>query len=251
MTTTEAKDFRALLAGVTPRREHGPPPAWFRQAAAVLYEGQEPTRRDTWARELRTALSRSGGRVPLTVTHAWHARTVLPLLAETATRLGQDTAPYEALAAVHHDALTDRTPSASSWTAALEPALRRIYRAAFAYAEAYTTAHDNARAYALANGFTPADADTYGRDYADQTTEPNARAFATANTTANARATATAYATSDPDAYARTFPGARTRAYVRAAAATLPENTPGGTSRHTSCDRIADGLLDQLNRTRA
>ncbi|MEV0641143.1 SpcZ [Streptomyces sp. NPDC050619] len=248
MTTTEAEEFRALLQDPAAGHARGLPPAWFLNVSAALYEELDPARRDAWAHDLYTALCRTDGRVPLTVTHLWHTGTILPVLTETATRLGHDPAPFQSLAAAHHHALTGHNPSEHRWAATLEPALRRLYRDAYAYAAAYATAYDNAHAYALANDFTPTDADTYGRDYADETTEPNARAFTEANATANARATATAYATEDPDAYALTFPGARTRAYVRAAAAAPPQDPSAEASRRTTaCARLADGLVASLN----
>jgi hypothetical protein len=96
--------------------------------------------------------------------------------------------------------------------------LLRKYHDAYDRASAYTEAQDNARHYALANGYSPADADAYGHQYAELSTGANADAFAEAHARAVGDALARAYAADDWQAYAATFPGAQLRAIVRAAA---------------------------------
>ncbi|WP_405889095.1 SpcZ [Streptomyces sp. NBC_01136] len=216
------------------------PPTWFAELTGVLHEGQSETAGADWARRLHTALS--DGRVPVTldVVHAWHLYTVIPLLAAADARAGRTTAACAALAAAHERALEGRSVTREEWADLLEPVLRQVYRDAYGFEEAFAVAYENARAYAVANGFDGADADKYGTDYAESTTEPNTRAYAEANALANARAVAAAYATADAEAFARTFPGARTRAYARAVAAD---------ARHTSAyARLAEGLLTALER---
>ncbi|MEU1501501.1 SpcZ [Streptomyces sp. NPDC005732] len=191
----------------------------------------------------------AAGAVTLDVVHAWHLRTVLPLLTEATALSGRATAPIARLAAAHERARETESVGEEEWFEVLEPVLRQVYRDAYGFQRAFAAAYENARAYALANGHGAAGAHRYATDYAELTTEPNTRAFAEANALANARAVAAAYATGDAEAFARTYPAARTRAYARALAT--------GTAREPRADdalfasaytELVEGLRSALHR---
>lgn len=217
------------------------PPAWFAELTAVLHQGQTDSAGAYWARRVQaTVLSHGGPPITLDVVHEWHLRTVIPLLTEASARSGRTTAACTSLAAVHGRALAGGPVTEDAWVDVLEPVLRQVYRDAYGFEEAFAVAYENARAYAVANGFDDADADEYGTDYAGLTTDPDTRACTEANALANARAVAAAYATADDDAYARTFPAVRTHAYARAVAVD---------GRHaTAYAELAEGLLAALRR---
>lgn len=234
-------------------------PAWLAQVAGVLFDGQDAAAAQDWARRLHGALAqrpwapdrrdpaphrrdpasdrrdltpdrgdpasdRGAWMVPFLVVHHWHAHTVTPLL----VRAGL---PLEPVRSLHLTALSGEPVGAARWAAALEPAMRELYRRAYAYASAHATARASAHAYAQANGFTAAGAVEFADDYATLSTDANAAAFADANAIANARATAAAYANADEAAYAACHPFAHVNAYARTSE-TLTE--------------LADGLLATL-----
>jgi hypothetical protein len=212
-------------------------PAWAERLLTALRDGQEADAAAIWARQVEAALQRIGKPVPFSVVHDWHAQVVFPLLAESSTSRGADPAPHVRIARLHADAATGRQTGEERWAASLEPALRDLYYNAYAFAGAFDTAKANARAYALANGYEEAEADRYGHDYAQLSTEANAQAFASANALANAKAAAAAYAADDGEAYAGTFPEALLAVYVAAATG----NEPGTPSEAFA--RLANGLL--------
>jgi hypothetical protein len=157
------------------------------------------------AEALDTALPRPLG---LDVVHEWHAHAVFPLLSNG---IG-DAEVLEPLRLLHVRALEAAPPTADEWTAALEPAMRAVYRHAYPKAVAYETARANAHAYATANGYDEDGAVGFARDYAELSTEATVRSFADSNAIATARAVADAFAADDADAYARTYPYAWARA---------------------------------------
>ncbi|MFC9432152.1 hypothetical protein [Nocardia sp. NPDC057030] len=161
---------------------------------------------------------------PLTLfdVHDVHARVLGPMLIEASTRWGEPAQAQEALLALHTRAVAGAPIAESEWVAALEPALRQIYRHAYPYARAYAAAAADARSYAAAHGYTAAAAGQFGASYAEMNTDANARVHAAANAAANAAVTAAAFASGDLDAYAATFPSARLRAAVLACAGDDP-----------------------------
>ncbi|MFI6684905.1 SpcZ [Streptomyces sp. NPDC050485] len=209
-------------------------PPWPRQLAVALSEGAAES---DGVRRAHAELARLDGRLPFLVVHDWHARTVLPMLLEA----GCDSGPLEAAGQLHARALKGERIDAAAWTAALEPALREVYRLAYPYAEAHATASANAHAYAMANDYGAAQATEFAATYAELNTTANARSFAVANALANARATALAYAEADERAYAETYPCARVHAYALAHAGS-------GGEAGAAYARLAEGLADSLAR---
>ena len=194
-------------------------PGWPVQVAAVLLEGMAPADTGQWARQVQDQLARMAARhrqVPFTVVHHWHSGDVGPLLAEAAGHHGEDPAAQHAVTALHDRALAGEAVPEEVWRATLEPALRQVYRWAYAYQDAYTTASDAARAFALSRGYDEAEATAYGESYAQLNTEANARVHAEANASANAAAAAAAFAGADPAGYAACVPYAHVRACLRA-----------------------------------
>src|SRR5690242_10754011 len=112
-------------------------PQWLFQVAAALVEGQEAaTVRDRVAR-ISDQLDRLSGRVPFSVVHDWHAHCVAPTLAELIEPLDRASGLQETVRLLHVRALAGERVSANEWTTALEPALRQVYRHAYAYADSY------------------------------------------------------------------------------------------------------------------
>ncbi|MFB8281286.1 hypothetical protein [Nocardia colli] len=163
-------------------------------------------------------IDESAGPITLFEVHDLYARTLGPMLIEACARWGEPAQAQEALQALHTRAAAGDRIAATDWAAALEPALRQIYRHAYPYAQAYAAAATDASSYAAAHGYTAAEARQFGDTYADMNTAANARVHAEANAAANAAATAAAFATGDPHAYAATYPSARLRAAVLACA---------------------------------
>ncbi|MFJ8309901.1 MULTISPECIES: SpcZ [unclassified Streptomyces] len=209
-------------------------PPWPAQLALAISQGAAES---DGVRRAHAELARLGGRVPFLVVHDWHARTVLPLLLEES----EDAGPLEAVGELHARALTGERIAAASWSAALEPALRDVYRLAYPYGEAHATASANAHAYAVANDYGESEATEFAATYAELNTTANARSYAVANSLANARATALAYAEADERAYAETYPYARAHAYVLAHAGS-------GGEEAAAWVRLAEGLADSLTR---
>ncbi|MFD5030309.1 SpcZ [Streptomyces sp. NPDC058405] len=257
-----ARGFVVLLDQGGPADPPGPPgppgtrqagdpaiPVWAWHLLAALYDGQDEPAAESWALRAHAVLELLDGPVDFRVVHAWHADVVLPMLAEASTRRGGSSRPYEAPARLHAAAAAGERHDRATWEAALEPALREVYRHAYATAEAGETAYANARAYAVANGYDEAEADRYGRRYADLSTDAGVRAFSDANAVANARATAAAYTTADDRARAWAFWGARVHAYARAGAVGSADGgTDPAAERSAAYGRLAEGLLDALSK---
>ena len=204
--------------------------AWLAQVVTALFDGQEPAAAHDWAARVHADLVRLDGRVPFAVVHDWHAETVAPLLDEVCE--GQ-----AAVGALHARALAGSPVAQPQWTAALEPALRDVYRRAYAYDDAYRVNYDSAHVYGTANGFGEEGTREYATYYAELATGANLRAYADANAIANARACATAFAAADPVRYAESYPYAAARAYALALA-----NADGACDR-SGRDRTAHAQL--------
>ncbi|MET8771019.1 hypothetical protein [Streptomyces sp. NPDC004658] len=241
--------FLAALAGAAP----APPvdtrvPDGVWHLLTALYEELPGPAADSWAREVHGALRAGRPAGGLWAVHAWQAGTVLPLLAEAWPDDGAGAVAD--LTALHRAAA--RAPVAhGSWRAALRPVLLRVYGAAYEHRSAYTEAHTNARSYALAHGYTPAEADAYGRQYAELSMDANAASFAEAHARAVGDALAHAYAGDRAEPYAATYPAAQVRAVVRALERPAPPPTadatgtgPGGAARPAVT--LADGLSGVL-----
>lgn len=247
MTTTAASD--AFLAALrSPAAE--PPtaavagaaaPAWLWHVAVALHELLPTDSADGWAARLHGLLVEGPRATGLHAVHVWHADTIVPLLARAAH--DEDSGVLTALGDLHRAAAQGRPVARDTWRTVLGPALLRLYDAAYDRASAYAEAHTSARDYALANDFAPAEADTYGHEYARLSSEANARAFAEAHAEALGDALSRAYVTEERDvregcaAYADTYPGAQLRAVVRAT--TTRDDPPASV-------RLAEGLLVAL-----
>lgn len=254
-STAGTEAFLAALRAATaePPAEAPPDtrvPEWTWHVITVLYEHLPVPLREDWARRAHGTLTARPASTGLRAVHTWHARTVLPLL--TAARPDDTSETLTDLSTLHLDAL--RTPAAeATWRRALRPVLLRMYRAAYDHTAAYAEAHTNARAYAVTNGYSPADADAYGHQYAELSTAANADAFAEAHARAVGAGLAHAYATGRSEAYTGTYPGAQVRALVRAVtASTDAEETSAPPTRGPSAPvTLAEGLLDALSADRA
>jgi hypothetical protein len=191
-------------------------PAWLAQLVLALSNGrqpasngQQPAGAESWAERIRAELARLAGQVPFAVVHDWHAGTVAPLLAELCP-------PMRPVGALHSRALAGQSVGEAEWAAALEPALRELYRGAYDYPAAYAVNYANAEVYGTANGFGEQGTREYASYYAELATGANLRAYAEANAIANARLSAAAFATADPASYAEAFPYAAARGYAQA-----------------------------------
>ncbi|MEV0736663.1 hypothetical protein AB0I51_11965 [Streptomyces sp. NPDC050549] len=214
-------------------------PAWLRHVATEL-QSQLPTDiHDDWAARLHGLLDEVPDAVSLFAVHVWQAETVLPLLAEAAQE--GEAAVFAAPRDLHRAAARGRTPDQDTWRTALTPMLLHLYDAAYDRAGAYTEAHTGARDYALANGFSATEADGYGHEYAQLSSDANARACAEAHALALGPALARAYASDGCEAYAGTFPAAQLRAVVRA-------TTERGEAAPTTL--LAEGLISALATSR-
>ncbi|WP_051777826.1 hypothetical protein [Streptomyces violaceorubidus] len=249
MTTTADRDaFRAALRARA-AEPPGPgtaggaaPPAWAWHLVTVLHELLPTDVADDWVDRLHTVLTEH--RVPrgLNAVHRWQADTVLPLLARTSH--ARDNAAVTVLSDLHTSAGRGAPAGRDAWRAALAPVLLRLHDAAYDRTSAYTQSHTGARDFALANGYSAADADAYGHEYAHLSNEVNARAFAQSHALALGEALSVAYATDGDRAYAQTWPGAQARAVVRACAGSAP--TDGAAAAAAAAVGLADGLLTAL-----
>jgi len=239
----------AALADLLARLNAGPAgrdaqdldtPAWLAQVVTALFDGLEPAAARDWAARIHAQLVWLDDAVPFAVVHDWHARTVAPLLGEVCD--GQ-----AAVGALHARALAGSSVAEPRWAAALEPALRDVYRRAYAYDDAYRVNYDSAHAYGTANGFGDEGTREYATYYAELATGANLRAYADANAIAGAHACATAFAAADPVAYAQTYPYAAARAYARALASAEADADRSARER-TAHARLADGLAASLGR---
>ncbi|MFJ9629583.1 hypothetical protein ACIRU8_17930 [Streptomyces sp. NPDC101175] len=211
-------------------------PAWLRQIAVDLHERLPTDVRDDWAARLHGLLDELPDQGGLYVVHVWQAGTVLPLLAAAAHDV--DETVFEAVAALHRAAAHGVTADQETWRTALTPLLLHLYDAAYHRTGAYAEAHTGARDYALANGFSATEADTYGHEYARLSSDANARSCAEAHARALAPALARAYATDGCEAYDDTFPAAQLRAVVRATARQRGDSGPA--------IRLVEGLVSAL-----
>ncbi|XUL85632.1 hypothetical protein ACQ86D_02155 [Streptomyces galilaeus] len=214
-------------------------PAWLRHIATDLHEQLPMDVRDDWTARLHDRLDEVPDTGGLFAVHVWQAETILPLLAETAQ--DGDAAVFEAPGDLHRAAARGRTTDQDTWRTALTPMLLHVHDAAYDRAGAYTEAHTGARDYALANGFSATEADGYGHEYAQLSSDANARACAEAHALALGPALARAYATDGCEAYAETFPVAQLRAVVRVM---TERGDPGPATR------LADGLISALEASR-
>ncbi len=123
---------------------------------------------------------------------------------------------FTALGDLHRDAAQGGTADQGTWRTALTPVLLHLYDTAYDRTSAYAEAHTGARDYALANGFSESEADTYGHEYARLSSDANALACAEAHAEALGSALARAYASDGYEAYADTYPEAQLRAVARA-----------------------------------
>ncbi|MEU5129710.1 SpcZ [Streptomyces mobaraensis] len=238
-------------------------PDWFVQLTGALWDGQDgrsdqadqnghngqgsqdgqgPAAAAEWARRVHDACARLDGRIPLTVVHDWHARTVVPLLA------GPDEAgSYEDVRALHARAAAGEPAAEGAWAAALEPVLRDVHRRAYPYADAFATSASNALAWARTNDYGEAEAREFADGYARLNTGANVTSYADANALVQARALAAAYAAADPAAYAACYPFAAVNAYALALAG--QDTADGREERHrAACGRLAAGLAESLER---
>ncbi|MFD7662714.1 SpcZ [Streptomyces sp. NPDC059788] len=226
-------------------------PAWPAQLAAALCDGQDAGAAEAWARRVHGELERLGGRVPLGAVHDWQVRTVLPMLVAASARRGGTGAEWSAVRSLHERASAGERITESEWAAALEPALKEIYRLAYAYADAFATAAANARAYATANDYGEEKTAEFAEYYAKLNTGANARSFAEAHALANSRAVAAAYAEEDARAFAEAYPGAYVHACALAEANRETADGQEDERRRAAYGRLADGLADSLARTEA
>ncbi|MEU3187614.1 SpcZ [Streptomyces sp. NPDC006923] len=245
--------FLARLEAVPePPGDKGPAetPPWPAQVVAALFEGQDPAVSKDWARRVHSELVRLGGQVPFTVVHDWHARVVVPMLAEASARDGGDTAPQRALLHLHTRALAGERIGEAEWSAALGPVVREAHRRAYAYEDAFATAYAGAHGYARANGFEESAAAEYAGTYATMNTGANAESYADANALANTPVLALAYATGDARAYAEAYPFAQARVCAHAHAGR--RQAEGRPERlRAAHGRLADGLAEALARAAA
>ncbi|MEU1301609.1 hypothetical protein [Streptomyces shenzhenensis] len=245
MTTTA--DSEAFLAALRAPADEppgagvagAPPPIWLWRLATAVHEHLPSAAGADWAARLHGLLTAAEHPAGLRAVHVWHAQTVLPLLTETAT--GAEPGAFDTLGALHRAAARGTPAGRDTWRVALGPVSLWLHAAAYDRASSYAEGHAGARDHALANGFSAAEAQTYGHAYAQLSTDANARAFAEAHTEALGDALASAYAAGDARAYADTYPGAQLRAVVRAT--TARDDGP-------QASRLAEGLLIALGPVR-
>ncbi|MDR6978333.1 hypothetical protein J2X68_005059 [Streptomyces sp. 3330] len=243
-TTADPEAFLAALRAPSAAPPAGAagasPPRWLWHLAAALYERLPAVAADAWGVRLDALLDGHPRITGLRVVHLWHADTVLPLLADASP--DEEVAGCDAVTELHRASAQGRPAGPDTWRTALDALLPRLYEAAYDRAGGYADAHTGARDHALANAFTPAEADAYGHTYARLSTDANARAFAEAHTLALGDPLARAYATDDAEVYAETCPGAQLRAVVRAT------TTPDGPAPAL---HLAEGLLSALRSHRS
>ncbi|WP_329295758.1 SpcZ [Streptomyces sp. NBC_01455] len=213
-------------------------PDWTVQIAEVLTEATGSSHGSV----------RPAAEVPFAAVHLWHAGAVADLIGAAVARRGGDRAPHEALRTLHERAAAGETFGEGAWSAALEPALREVYRLAYPREKVHTTAAAAASSFALSRGWAEKDAEEYGETYARMNTEVSERVHAEANTIANTAAYALAFATAEAEDYARAWPFALVRACVAAYAGADGTGGPDGQEART---RLRDGLVDAMGRVGA
>jgi hypothetical protein len=231
-------------------------PSWLRQVIAVLYDGQDAAAAKGWALRVHGELERLGGRVPLAVVHDWHAHGVVPMLVEANALHGGSAEPQQVVGRLHTRALAGEHISKGEWNAAVLPALRDVYRLAYAYADAFSKAYAGAHAYAIDNDYGEERADEFARTYAELNTTANAASFADANALAHASAVADAFAAADAQTYAEAWPFAHVQVYAHACAHQDGSAADGRTAAEDGRLRaayrhLADRLTDSLARAAA
>ncbi|WP_328760467.1 SpcZ [Streptomyces sp. NBC_00271] len=223
---------------------------------AVLYDGQDAAAAKGWALRLHGELERLGGQVPLAVVHDWHVHGVVPMLAEANARHGGSAEPQQVVGRLHTRALAGEHISEAEWNAALVPALRDVYRLAYAYGDAFSNAYAGAHAYAIDNDYGQERADGFARTYAELNTTANARSFADANALTHAGAAADAFTAADAQTYAEAWPFAHVQVYAHACAHQGGSAANGRTADQDERLRatyrhLADRLTDSLARAPA
>ncbi|MGV9560579.1 SpcZ [Streptomyces sp. NPDC003522] len=213
-------------------------PAWPVQVAGALVEEADPT----------DGLGHLGAEVPFAAVHLWHAGAVAELLAEAVARRGGDPAPHEALRALHERAARGETFGEDVWSAALEPALREVYRLAYPREQVRARAAAAASSFALARGWAGKDAEEYGETYARMDTEVSERVHTEANTAANTAAYALAFTTGEADEYARAWPFALVQAWI---AAWAGADGAGGPAARQARARLRHGLAQAVRHATA
>lgn len=214
-------------------------PGWLAQITTVLV-GAPP---EAGARLAEEAARRADGEVPLVVLHDWFATSVTPLLVERSEGAAEDAVHLKEMQVLHRRAARGESVVADAWRTALEPVLRRVFQDAYDVTQASATAHAAASSFALGRGYSEADADEYGRSYAEMNTRANVTAHAEANSLALAELLSRAFAHEDAAGYARTYPGAYTKACIHAYAA-------DDEGRERARVALADGLARSLTRAR-
>jgi len=261
---------------------------WLQQLLTALHDGQDPATAARWGQRIADSLltlrrAEGDGQLPFEVVHDWQARCVVPLMLQAAAPAGNEPASVErpasgsadgepmgkaamaSLPRMHERAAAGERFGEADWRAAIEPALRQLYRHAYGYAEAYATARASASAYASANDFSEQGALEFADSYAKLSTDANRQSYTEANAVANAALLAAAYASGDLRAYAQTYPFALAHAcahaYANSAgqAAATEAGSPGeigsaggqpgpAERRQAAYTRLAGGLADSLSR---
>ncbi|MFD1311133.1 SpcZ [Streptomyces kaempferi] len=191
---------------------------------------------------------RPAAEVPFVAVHLWHAGAAADLIGEAVARRGGDSAPHEALRALHERAAAGEAFGEGAWSEVLEPALREVYRLAYPREQVHDRAAAAASAFALSRGWAEEDAEDYGETYARMNTEVSERVHAEANTVANTAAHALAFATGEAEDYARAWPFALVQAWIAAYAGADGTGGPAGQEART---RLRDGLADAIRRAAA
>ncbi|MFI8008247.1 hypothetical protein [Streptomyces sp. NPDC086010] len=264
-TTDGAAGFLTALrspdAEYRPGATSGPAsPMELWPVAGALHDTLPTDVRDGWALRLYALLQERYGKNPVTgppayhsqpvgqrlsVIHDWQRHTVLPLVAETMP--GAEAVPFSSLTRLHTEASAGRATAPDAWRTALHPFLLHLHATAFDRTAAYAEGHDGARAYALSQGRSPAEADAYGHEYAKLSCTANVRAFAEAHALALSDALALTYAADDRGAYVETFPGSSVRAVVRFCHQARSHHLAAG----NPATRLSEGLLTALIRGRS
>lgn len=218
----------------------------------------QPVSVPSWPDQVREALAdRAGGHdgpgwstgeVPFVAVHHWHAGAVADLIREAVARHGVDTAPHDALCALHARAAAGEPIGEDVWSAALRPALREVYRLAYPREQVRSRASSAAASFARSRGWSEDEGARYGATYARMNTEVSERVHAGSNAIANAAAYAVAFAAGDADGYARAWPFALVRAFIAAYAG--PAGTDGPAAQEARV-RLRDGLADAVRRATA
>jgi hypothetical protein len=215
------------------------PTPWLWDIATALYDLLPANAADGWAVQLLTLLTEHPPPQELLVVHRWQAQTVLPLVSRTSRP--QETDAVTELAGLHTLAAQGTTTGQNAWRTALTPVLLHLHHAAYDRTNAYVQSHVGARDFALSNGFSAADADSYGHEYARLSSNSNAHMFAESHARALSVALALAYSTGDCIAYADTWPRTQVRVVVKA----LADGTgTGDAAPSVTC--LARGLLTAL-----